>query len=107
MIGVDHALAVEHDEKLIAIALAMIFMPRTWLKHGPANHMIGAGGFLIDQELYLHIDPAVIALKAFDLRYVAQVRAIYDWRFLAFFPFGGSALHGLRQRGAAFFLLRS
>jgi hypothetical protein len=103
MIGVDHALAFEHDEKLVAILLAMVYMPRTWLKHGPANHVIGAGGFLIDQELHLHIDPAVIALEAIDLRYVAQVRAIHDWRLLALFPFGGSALQGFRQRGADFF----
>jgi hypothetical protein len=65
--------------------------------------VIGAGGFLVDQELHLHIDPAVIALEAFDLRYVAQVRAVHDWRLLAFFPFGCGALHGLGQCGADFF----
>src|SRR5215510_5304333 len=32
MIGVDHALALEHDEKLVAIVVAMVYMPRTWLK---------------------------------------------------------------------------
>jgi hypothetical protein len=40
MIGVDHALALEHDEKLVAIVLAMIFMPRTWLKHGPRLRLV-------------------------------------------------------------------
>ncbi|MGC1883837.1 MAG: hypothetical protein WA703_21915, partial [Pseudolabrys sp.] len=53
--------------------------------NGPANHVIGAGGFLIDQELHLHIDPAVIALEAIDLRYVAQVCAIHDGRCSPFF----------------------
>src|SRR5262245_29226913 len=43
MIGVDHALALEHDEKLVAITVAMGYMPRTGLKHGPANYVICTG----------------------------------------------------------------
>src|SRR5262245_24373945 len=53
MIGVDHAVALEHDKKLVAIVVAMGYMPRTWLKHGPANHVIGTGRFLVNQKLHL------------------------------------------------------
>src|SRR4029453_4956816 len=52
MIGVDHALALEHDEKLVAIVVAMVYMPGPWLKHGPANPVIGTGGFLVNQKLH-------------------------------------------------------
>jgi hypothetical protein len=62
--------------------VAMVYMPRTWLKHGPANHVIGTGGFLVDQKLHLHIDPAVIALEAINLRYIAQICAVHNWRFV-------------------------
>jgi hypothetical protein len=81
----------------------MVYMLCTRLKHGPANHVIGTGGFLVDQKLHLHIDPAVIALEALNLRYIAQVCAVHNWRLLAFFPFGGGTLHGLGQRGADLF----
>src|SRR5262245_19252411 len=63
----------------------MGYMPHTGLKHGPANHMVGTGRFLVNQKLHLHIDPAVIALEAINLRYIAQVCAVHNWRLLAFF----------------------
>jgi len=45
-------------------------MPRTWPKHGPANHVIGIGGFLVDQKLRLHIKPRTRKLHRFaDLLY--------------------------------------
>ena len=70
-------LALEHDEELVAIVMAVVFVARAGLEHGPADDVIGAGRFLVDQELHLHVDPAVVALQAFDLRHVAQIGAVH------------------------------
>src|SRR5579862_6003161 len=106
VVGVNHALALEHDEELVAIVMAMVFMPRARLEHGPADNMIGAGGFLVDEELHLHVDPAVVAFEAFDLGYVAQVGAVHHRRFVPLFPRVGCAFHRLAKR-ASEFLCRS
>ena len=45
------------------------------LEHGPADDVVGAGRFLVDQELHLHVDPAVLALEALHLRHVLEVGA--------------------------------
>src|SRR6478609_6511946 len=82
VLGVDMALALEHDEELIAVMMAMVFMPCTGFQNGPADHMVGAGGLLVDQELHLHVDPAILALEASHLRHVLQVGAIHPGGFL-------------------------
>jgi hypothetical protein len=70
-------LALQHDEELVAVAVQMPLVAGARLKHGPADDVVGAGGFLVDQELHLHVDPAVIALEAFDLRHVLDVGAVH------------------------------
>ena len=105
MIGVDHAASLEHDEELVAIVMAVVFVPRARLEHRPADHVIGIGRFLVDQELHLHVHPAVVALEPFDLGHVAQIGAKHDRSRLAFRPCGGGAFHGLGQRGPDFFTL--
>jgi hypothetical protein len=77
VLAVDMAVTLEHDEELVAIVMPVAFVTRAGLQHGPADDVIGAGGFLVDQELHLHVDPAVLALEAFDLRHVLHVGAIH------------------------------
>src|SRR6516165_5433710 len=69
--------ALEHDEELVAMVMAVPLVARPRLEHGPTDHMVGAGGGLVDQELHLHVDPAVLALEARDLRHVAHIGAIH------------------------------
>src|SRR5262245_3380685 len=102
MIRIDHPVTLEHDEKLVAVMMAVVFMPGAGLEHGPADYMIGARSFLIDQKLHLHVDPAVIALEALDLWYVAQIGAIHYWRRFTFFPFGHRAFHGFSESATDF-----
>src|SRR5262249_40588875 len=101
MIGVDVAVAFEHDEELVAVAMPMPLVACARLKHGPSHHMIGTGGFFVDQELDLHVDPAVLALEARDLGNIAEIGAIHFCRCSwparrARFSFGLSrrSLHG-------------
>src|SRR5499426_3382937 len=77
VVGIDMAVALEHDEELVAIVMAVPLVARPWLEHGPTDHMVGAGGGLVDQELHLHVDPAVLAFEARDLRHVAHIGAIH------------------------------
>jgi len=95
--------ALEHDEKLVAIVMTVILMPRARLEHGPADHVVGVGGFLVDQELHLHVDPAIVALEAFDLRHVFQIRAVHDRVGLAFVEDRSRAFDGLAERATEFF----
>jgi len=59
----------------MVMAVPLVARPR--LEHGPTDHMVGAGGGLVDQELHLHIDPAVLALEARDLANLAHIGAIH------------------------------
>src|SRR5215831_16213066 len=77
IVGIDMAVALEHDEELVAIVMAVPLVARPRLEHGPTDHMVGAGGGLVDQELHLHVDPAVLAFEARDLRHVAHTGAIH------------------------------
>src|SRR6516164_4878228 len=77
VVGIDMAVALEHDEELVAIAMAVALVARSRLEHGPTDHMVGGCGCLVDQELHLHVDPAVLALEARDLRHVAHTGAIH------------------------------
>src|SRR5215813_10040425 len=77
VVGIDMAVALEHDEELVAIVMAVPLVARPRLEHGPTDHMVGAGGGLVDQELHLHVDPAVFAFEARDLRHVAHIGAIH------------------------------
>src|SRR5262249_45111120 len=61
--------------------MAVTLVARARLEHGPADHMIGASRFLVDQELHLHVDPAILARQALDLRHVANVGAIHRRAF--------------------------
>src|SRR5215472_9982992 len=77
VVGIDMAVALEHDEELVAIVMAVALVASSRLEHGPTDDMVGAGGCLVDQELHLHVDPAVLALEARDLRHVAHIGAIH------------------------------
>src|SRR5262245_28837170 len=83
MFCVNVATPPEHNEELVAVAMQMSLVPRAWLEHGPADDMIGTGGLFVDQELHLHVDPAVLAHKAGNFRHVAQIGAVHfcgPWR---------------------------
>src|SRR5499427_5849913 len=77
VVGIDMAVALEHDEELVAIVMAVPLVARSRLEHGPTDGMVGAGGCLVDQELHLHVDPAVLALEACDLANVAHIGAVH------------------------------
>src|SRR5215469_1787026 len=77
IVGIDMAVALEHDEELVAMVMAVPLVARPRLEHGPTDHMVGAGGGLVDQELHLHVDPAVLALEARDLANLAHAGAIH------------------------------
>src|SRR5262245_169600 len=81
--GDDVPLALEHDEELVAIRVQVPLVAGTGPQHRPADDMVGAGRFLVDQELHVHVDPAVLALQAFHLRYALEVGAVhlahFDW----------------------------
>src|SRR5215472_10669276 len=78
VVGIDMAVALEHDEELVAIVMAVALVARPRLEHGPTDHMVGAGGCLVDQELHLHVDPAVLAFEARDLANLAHIGAIHS-----------------------------
>src|SRR5262245_65809313 len=46
LVRVDMAVALEHDEELVAIVMAVPLVPCPRPEHGPADHMVGAGGCL-------------------------------------------------------------
>src|SRR5262249_17746696 len=73
----DMAVALEHDEELVAMVMAVPLVARPRLEHGPTDHMVGAGGGLVDQELHLHVDPAVLALEPPDLANLAHIGALH------------------------------
>src|SRR5215813_13519194 len=77
VVGIDMAVALEHDEEFVAIVMAVPLVARPRLEHGPTDHMVGAGGCLVDQELHLHVDPAFLTLEPCDLRHVAHTGAIH------------------------------
>src|SRR5262249_16985468 len=109
-VAVDVAAALDHDEELVAVAMQVPFMAGAGLEPGPAHHVIGAGGFFIDQELNLHVHPAVLARQALDLRHVTDVGAVHrrtgalrrPWLVLLA-PGGGGGLHGFGERSADLF----
>src|SRR5262245_2935408 len=76
-VAVDVAAALDHDEELVAVVMPVPLVTRARLEHGPADDVIGARRFLVDQELHLHVDPAVLARQALDLRHVADVGAVH------------------------------
>src|SRR6188472_2438326 len=76
LVGIDVTVTLQDDEELIAIMVPVTLMAGAGLQHGPANHMVCAGRFLVDQELHLHLDPAVLARETFDLGYIAEIGAI-------------------------------
>src|SRR5712671_582145 len=59
----------------IEMAVPLVTGPR--LEHGPPDHMVGAGGGLVDQELHLHVDPAVLALEPPDLANLTHIGAVH------------------------------
>src|SRR5713226_3706422 len=95
LLGDDVPLALEHDEELVAVAVQMPLVAGARFEHGPADHVIRAGGFLVDQELHLHVDPAVVALEPFDLRHVLDVGPVHRRAELGRGD-AGRRLHGLR-----------
>ena len=99
LVGDDVAVALQHDEELVAVAMQMPLVAGAGLEHGPADDVVGAGRFLVDQELHLHVDPAVVALEAFDLRHVLDVGAEHLGAERCRRD-AGRRLHRLGQRGA-------
>src|SRR5262245_120995 len=52
-LGIDMAVALEDDEELVAMVMAVVLVARAGPKYGPAHYVIGAGRLLVDQELHL------------------------------------------------------
>src|SRR5215813_3146983 len=77
VVGIDMAVALEHDKKLVAMVMAVPLVTGPRLEHGPTDHMVGAGGGLVDQELHLHVDPAVLALEPPDLANLTHIGAVH------------------------------
>src|ERR1700730_3226339 len=77
VVGIDMAVTLEHDEELVAMVMTVPRGPRPGLEHGPTDHMVGAGGGLVDQELHLHVDPAVLALEPPDLANLTHIGAVH------------------------------
>src|SRR3954471_16961717 len=99
LVGDDMALALQHDEELVAVFVQMLLVACARLEYGPADHVVGAGRFLVDQELHLHVDPAVLALQPLNLRHVLDVGAVHRGSELGGCD-SGCRLHGLGQRRA-------
>src|SRR5260370_35943814 len=49
LVGVDVAVPLEHDEELVAIAMAAIFVPGARFQRGPAGRTIRARAVLLDR----------------------------------------------------------
>src|SRR5215831_14077230 len=78
-VAVDVAAAFDHDEELVAVMVPVALVARARFEHGPADDVVRSRRFLVDQELHLHVDPAVLARQALDLGYVADVGAVHGW----------------------------
>src|SRR5882724_9170010 len=104
LVGDDVALALQYDEELVAVPVQVPLVTRARLEHSPADDVVGAGRFLVDQELHLHVDPAIVALETFDLRHVLDVGAVHRCAELGGCN-AGRRLHGFGQRRADHFTL--
>jgi hypothetical protein len=87
--------------------MPVVLVARAGFEHRPADDVIGPGRLLVDQELHLHVDPAVIALEPIDFGDIAQIGAVHFWRGCIFAHFRHGAFGGLCQRCADFLRLRS
>src|SRR5260370_27344841 len=47
VVGIDIAVALEHDEELVAMVMAVPLMARPRPEHGPTGRMLVAGGRLV------------------------------------------------------------
>src|SRR3954468_4974698 len=97
---------LDDDEELVAIVMAMVLVARARLEHGPADHVIGPRGFFVDQELYLHVDPAVVTRQALDLGYLANIGAKHFRRRHLFLQLLGGLPDRLAERGTEHFGFR-
>jgi hypothetical protein len=53
-------MALEHQQEFIGVKVAMPVVPGTGRKNSPAkDQLIRVGRFLVNQELDLHVDPAI------------------------------------------------
>src|SRR5574337_440984 len=60
LVGVDRAVTFENQKKLVRLEVTVTLVPRAGRKDRPAqNQFVRMGGLLIDQELNLHVDPAL------------------------------------------------
>src|SRR6267143_694643 len=76
-IRVDKTLSLDDDEKFIHVGMAVLVVARAGWKNGPADEkFVRAGGFLIDEELDLHVDPAFVARESADSRNIFQIGAV-------------------------------
>src|SRR5258708_30478467 len=47
VVGIDMAVALEHDEELVAMVMAVPLVARPRLAPGPTHHTVGAGAGLV------------------------------------------------------------
>jgi hypothetical protein len=71
------AAALDDDKEFVAIRMAMLVVARARRQNGPADEeFVRAGGFLVDEKLHLHVDPAVFFGEAADFGDIAKIGAI-------------------------------
>ncbi len=75
VVGVDVTRALEDDEELVGVAMEMPVVAGARRQHGPAEQeVVGAGLCLVDEELHLHVDPALVAAQPADEGNLRQIR---------------------------------
>src|SRR5215218_2524617 len=79
VVRVDLTAAADHDQELVAVRVPVAVVARTGREHGPAHHEARRPGRpLVDQELHLHVDPALVLAQPLLERDVADRGPI--WR---------------------------
>src|SRR5579859_2442194 len=63
LIGVDGAVAADHEEELVAVGVAVGLVTRAGRQHGPAQQQLLRAGRLAHRELHAHADPALVLPK--------------------------------------------
>src|SRR5260370_467226 len=74
---IDESTSFDHHEKFIHVGMTMFVMARAGRENGPADEKsVRASGFLIDEELHLHVDPPFVARQPADFGDIAEIVAV-------------------------------
>ena len=79
LVGVDLPLAGHDDEELVAVGVRVALVAGAGAEDGAADdELVGAGGAGVDQELDVHVDPAVVDAEPLLERHVRDPRPVGD-----------------------------